>query len=265
VLSRPAVTYAASSVAGGVRELNEDAVLADMSVFVVADGMGGHAAGEVASALALQQMAVLRGQGDVRPEEILAAIEAANRSILDWSAARPETRGMGTTLSGMCLGAVGGSPHWFVFNVGDSRVYRYISGVLIQVTTDHSEVQELVTAGRITAEEARAHPRRNVVTRSLGTDPAPTPDVWVLPAEPGDTFLICSDGLPLELEDADMAHVLARELPPQEAVDLLVAMALAAGGRDNVSVIIVSVPAGSEPQPVDVSTAPRHRVFEESD
>jgi serine/threonine protein phosphatase PrpC len=259
------VTYAASTVAGAVRELNEDAVLADTPLFVVADGMGGHAAGEVASALALQQLAALRGQVDVRPEGILTAIEAANQSILDWSAARPETLGMGTTLSGVCLGEVGGSPHWFVFNVGDSRVYRYAAGSFAQVTTDHSEVEELVLAGRISAEEARGHPRRNVVTRSLGTDPAPTPDIWVLPAGAGETFLICSDGLPLEVEDSDIAAVLARELPPQEAVNMLVDMALAAGGRDNVSVVVVSVPASSEPQPVDVSTAPRHRAHEESE
>jgi len=252
---------AAATAAGRVRELNEDAVLSASPVFAVADGMGGHAAGEVASALALEQLAAFAAEPDMRPEALLAAIEAANRAILLCAEQRPETRGMGTTVSGVCLGEVGGSAHWFVFNVGDSRVYRFAAGHLTQVTTDHSEVEELISAGQISSEQARTHPRRNVVTRSLGTDPAPTPDIWVLPATPSDTFLVCSDGLPLEVDDDEIAEVLALRLPPQDAADRLLSMALAAGGRDNVSVVVVCLPQTDELQPVDVSTAPRRRAL----
>src|SRR5580765_1304544 len=173
------VTAGARSDVGARRELNEDAILAVEPVFAVADGMGGHAAGEVASALALEQLATLAGHAALHPTDVLAAIERANAAILACVAERAETAGMGTTVSGVCLGEVGGSPHWFIFNVGDSRVYRFDQLGLVQVSTDHSEVQELVAAGHITAEQARTHPRRNVVTRSLGTEPAPVPDLWV--------------------------------------------------------------------------------------
>ncbi len=131
----------------------------------------------------------------------LAAIAAANQAILDWASTRADALGMGTTVSGVCLGSVGGSPHWFVFNVGDSRVYRLEDDRLSQVTTDHSEVEELLSSGVLSPEDARFYPRRNVVTRSLGTDPAPIADLWVFPVSGKDTFLICSDGLTNEVDD----------------------------------------------------------------
>lgn len=248
---------------GCLRELNEDSVLARPDVFVVADGMGGHAAGEVASALALDALVPLVGREDLRPDDVLAALAAGNDAILRRASEQAEIAGMGTTVTGICLGAVGGSQHWFVFNVGDSRVYRYANGALVQVTVDHSEVEELVAAGRITSEQARRHPRRNVVTRSLGSDPAPTPDIWVLPAVPGERFLICSDGLTSEVLEPDIAGVLGRGQAPQDVADTLVAMALAAGGHDNVSVIVVDLPAPTDAVLVEVATAPRARLTEE--
>jgi len=251
---------AAASDAGAVRALNEDAVLAASPIFLVADGMGGHAAGEVAAGIAVAELGKLAGTTDLGPDQLLDAIDAANRAILDWSASRPDTAGMGTTLSGVALGRVGGSPHWFVFNVGDSRVYRFDGAALTQVTTDHSEMEELIRAGAITAEQARHHPRRNVVTRSLGTDPAPIADIWVLPAEPGDTFLICSDGLTLEVDDVDMSAVLRAAREPADAAAALVARAIAAGARDNVSAVVVSLPRVAEQTTADVATAPRHRL-----
>jgi protein phosphatase len=241
--------HAAVTATGGVRRTNEDAVLVSPPVFAVADGMGGHAAGEVASALALEPLAALARMPDPKPEMVLNAIEAANEAILARGDERPQQRGMGTTLTGLCLGAMGGTPHWYVFNVGDSRVYRFAGNRLSQVTVDHSEVAELVAAGRIDAEQARLYPRRNVLTRSLGSDPAPTADMWVLPADPDETFLLCSDGLTLEVDDAHIGDVLARNMSPADTADALVSMALAAGGRDNVSVVVVRL------LPVDRSAA----------
>jgi PPM family protein phosphatase len=142
----------------------------------------------------------------------------------------------------------GGSDHWAVFNVGDSRVYRCIDDRLTLVTVDHSEVRELVDGGFITEEEAAHHPLRNVVTRSLGTTTAPTPDVWVLPPHPGERFLICSDGLSNELGADDIRRLLTGTDDPQQAAEALVSAAVEAGGRDNVSVIVVVLDA-EEQQP----------------
>lgn len=250
-------TAGAATDVGRSRELNEDAICLIPPVFAVADGMGGHAAGEVAASLALAELSRLAGRDDLAPTDLLAAIEAGNDAILAWSANRVDTAGMGTTLTGVCLGSIANSPHWFVFNVGDSRVYRLAGGVLSRVTVDHSEVEELVTAGTISADDARSHPRRNVVTRSLGTSPAPTPDIWVLPASEGDLFVICSDGLPLEVAEPDIAEAVSRGDSPQQTADTLVQMALAGGGRDNVSVVIVGVPVDSTVNAADVCTAPR--------
>lgn len=241
---------------GCVRQLNEDAVLAQWPLFAVADGMGGHAAGQMAAAITLEHLSVLVGRSDLDRADVLDAIAEANAAILREGAANQAVSGMGTTVSGVCLASIGGSPHWLIFNVGDSRVYRFSDGALSQVTVDHSEVEELVAAGQITREQARVHPLRNVVTRSLGTDPAPACDLWVLPAEDGDRFLVCSDGLTGELEVADIAATLAEQGNPQQAADELVAKALASGARDNVSVIVLGLPLADAEAPVDV-TAPR--------
>ena len=192
--------WGAATDVGAVRDHNEDAVLADPPVFAVADGMGGHAAGEVASALALEQLSALRGRAELGDEDVRAAIGAANEAILSWSAEHPETAGMGTTVTGACLAGADGAPHWLVFNVGDSRVYRFADGILSQVTTDHSEVQELVDAGQLTADQAEHYIRRNVVTRSLGSEPAPAADIFPLQVGAGESFLICSDGLTNEVD-----------------------------------------------------------------
>jgi protein phosphatase len=236
------IGFGAATHVGRVRADNEDAVLAVPDVFAVADGMGGHAAGEVASAIAMEHVGRLAGRDDLGPDDVIGAIATANDAILAWAAEHPETSGMGTTVTGVCHGTLDGAPHWLVFNVGDSRTYRQAGAALEQVTVDHSEVAELVAAGRITPAEARDHPLRNVVTRSLGTDPAPEADVWVLPAGEGDRFLLCSDGLPLEVSDSDIAEVMRRALTPQDTAEALVEMAVAAGGRDNVSAVVVELP-----------------------
>ena len=203
--------------------------------------MGGHAAGEVASQLAVTEFARLAEQAPVRAEDLTETVRRANEHILSASAERDDRLGMGTTLTG--IGVVGSEQgeQLAVFNVGDSRVYRLTGGQLGQLTVDHSAVQELVDAGRLTAEAARSHPRRNVVTRSLGSNPGPAPDVWLVQPVPGDRYLVCSDGLTGEVEDSVIAELLSTIPDPQAAADQLVRRALAAGGHDNVTVVVLDV------------------------
>jgi serine/threonine protein phosphatase PrpC len=226
---------------GRVRTLNEDSLLAVPGLFVVADGMGGHAAGEVASQLAVAEFARLAEQAAVRAEDVAETVRRANEHILAAGAERGDRHGMGTTLTG--VGVVGSEQgeQLAIFNVGDSRVYQVTEGQLRQLTVDHSAVQELVDAGRLTAQAARTHPRRNVVTRSLGTDPAPDADVWLVQPVAGDRFLVCSDGLTGELQDSDIAELLGQNPDPQAAADELVRQAVAVGGHDNVTVVVLDV------------------------
>jgi protein phosphatase len=216
----------AATDVGKIRRRNEDSVLVGTGVYAVADGMGGHAAGDVASDLAVTALrrlddAVVRGPLDVRDE-----IVQANADILAAAVADPDLGGMGTTATGICLAMVDGDECWVVFNVGDSRVYRFTGGELDQLTVDHV-APEAITM------------RRGVITRALGTEPGPRPDLWVRPAVPGERYLICSDGLSLELTDQDIAEVLAACPDPQEAAEELVRRAVLAGGRDNVTVVVV--------------------------
>jgi protein phosphatase len=242
---------------GRVRSLNEDSLWVSDGLFVVADGMGGHAAGEVASALAVAALSALAGLRPMRAEDITKAIWRANTRILEAGYARGDRFGMGTTVTGLGVVSVGAGEHWAVFNVGDSRVYRFAGGMLSQLTVDHSEVEELVAAGRLRREEARVHPRRNVVTRSLGSDPAPVADIWVFPPTVGDRFLICSDGLTTEVEDADIARTLHDVRDPQAAAERLVHQANEAGGHDNVTAIVVDLTSVDASAPVaDEATSP---------
>jgi protein phosphatase len=234
------ITAGAATHPGLVRSANEDSMVTTPMFAAVADGMGGHAAGEVASRIAVESIAELAAQPGPSPDDVVEAVTRANRRILEQGATRRELAGMGTTLSGIGLVKVAGAPQWIVFNVGDSRVYRYADATLAQLSVDHSEVAELLAAGQLTADEARDYPRRNVVTRSLGSDPPPRPDVWVFPPQPGERFLICSDGLTLELSDAEIAAVLEKYPDPQTAARELIEHALAAGGRDNVTAIVVA-------------------------
>jgi protein phosphatase len=230
--------WGAATDVGAVRDHNEDALFAQPPLFVVADGMGGHAAGETAARLAIEQIAELAEAAALDADAVRAAVAAANAAILSWSVDHPETAGMGTTLTGLCLGTDDGRPAVLVFNVGDSRVYRMADGALAQVTTDHSEVQELVAGGALAPEQAKHYVRRNVVTRSLGSEPAPAADVWALPVVPGERFVVCSDGLSGELDDDEIADLVGGA-DPQQAAERLVAAAVEAGGHDNVSVIVV--------------------------
>ncbi|MCW2494802.1 protein phosphatase 2C domain-containing protein [Jatrophihabitans sp.] len=240
-MTLPAVTFGSATDVGCVRDHNEDALLAQAGVFIVADGMGGHAAGEVAAAIAVSVFARLAGRAEVQPDELLDCVADANAEVLRVSDEQPETAGMGTTVSGVVLTLIDGAPQWIVVNVGDSRTYLRTAEGLSRRTIDHSEVEELVLAGYLTPAEARVHPRRNVVTRSIGSDPAPLPDVWVLPASAGDQLLVCSDGLTNELDDGTIDQLLGSGGTPQEVAAVLVERARLAGGHDNITVIVVQL------------------------
>ena len=236
----PLLAVGVATDVGAVRKHNEDAARAEGSVFVVADGMGGHAAGEVASGIAADTMVELSARPDLRADDIVGQVGEANRRILDSAEKHPEQAGMGTTVTGLAAVSADGDWHWVVFNLGDSRVYRYVDGELTQVTADHSEVWELVERGALSPEQAQRHPGRNIVTRSLGRDPMGMVDTWELAPEAGDVFLVCSDGLSNELSSEQIRAVLAERTDAQSAADELVRQAVAAGGRDNVTAIVVA-------------------------
>jgi len=242
---------------GLVREVNEDALLADPPLFVVADGMGGHAAGDVASWLAVRALADLVGRGSVSGQHTVDAVSTANSAILRAANDDHQRLGMGTTVTGLVSVKAGGAEHWMVFNVGDSRVYRLSHGHFIQLTVDHSEAEELVTAGRLTRGQARDYRRRNVLTRSLGTDPPPALDSWLFPPADRERFLLCSDGLTSEVEDHQIEACLRTNLDPQKAAEELLRRALEAGGRDNITVIVVDGMSDADPSDTEQDTRPR--------
>ncbi|GAA1364264.1 protein phosphatase 2C domain-containing protein [Arthrobacter rhombi] len=238
------------------RPLNEDALLAERHLFAIADGMGGHEAGEVASSICVTTFA--RGQeaaGEwLTPEHLQQFMVDADRAIREAAGSRA-----GTTVSGAALVRQGDAPYWLVFNVGDSRTYLLSEDEFRQVTVDHSEVQEMVDRGEITAEQALTHPRRNVITRALGTGEDSDADFWMLPARPGDRLLICSDGLTNEVSDAAIRDVMMSRTPPQIAVDDLLQAALRSGGRDNITLVIVDVKLEHEDDQF-TDTAPRAQI-----
>ena len=164
--------YGSGTHVGRRRSLNEDSVLVGRRVWAVADGMGGHAAGDVASAIIVERLKDLDTADIVSPADVVATITHANEDVVNHAKAHPETWGLGSTVAGLAEVDFGGEPHWAVFNVGDSRVYRLWDEVLSRVTIDHSEIEELILEGKITEEEARTHYLRNVITRSIGSIPS---------------------------------------------------------------------------------------------
>lgn len=221
---------------GRLRSENQDSVYGAAGLYLVADGMGGQPAGDVASKLAIAELSSL--SAPIALPALQEVIQRANDRLLAEGRQDPHRRGMGTTLSGL---AVVEDDRWAVINIGDSRVYRYADGQLAQLTVDHSAVQQLVDAGLLDARAALRHPRRNVVTRSLGTEPPPVPDIALRDPVVGERFLVCSDGLTNELSDAQIAALLEEAADPQQAANQLVEQAVAAGGRDNVTVIVVQL------------------------
>ncbi len=256
----PNADWGAATDTGLRRSHNEDSYVAQPSLFAVADGMGGHRAGEVASRIAIDTLAdAMSGPGaaGARAEDILAAVTRAHEEIVAAAGRDPDLTGMGTTVTGLAVVTIGGHEHWAVFNVGDSRVYRLYGGSLTQVTVDHSEVEELVAGGIIDREQARSDLRRNVITRSLGSEFPPQVDLWVFPTTPGETFLVCSDGLTGELTDAEIAELLQSSATARDAAWRLVDAAVSAGGRDNVTAVVVSLAPQDGADGVDEDTSPR--------
>lgn len=235
---------------GLVRRMNQDHMLVAEPLFAVADGMGGHAAGEVASETALD---ALLGAVGAEPSEggwtangIAEAVRAANRAVWDEAQANPDFRGMGTTLTALALIRDGGTERLAVANVGDSRTYRLREGHLEQLTVDHNLVSELVAEGQIRPDEAETHPQRHVLTRVLGVYPDVEVDVLLTDPAIGDRFLLCSDGLPREVPDPQIESVLRRLASPVDAARELVAAARLHGGSDNVTVVVVDVADDSD-------------------
>ena len=224
---------------GRVRNINQDAALVaeDAGLFAVADGMGGHAAGEVASQVALEAFR------NTRPDhvaDIVDGVRLANRAVFDRAEEVPEYRGMGTTLTAIALvHDEDEQDEIAVVNVGDSRAYLLKDGELSQLTEDHSLVEDMVRSGQMSKEEARVHPQRNIVTRVLGLERDVDVDSLQVTPYTGYRFLLCSDGLTNEVDEPRIASVLRRYDDPGEAADELVRLANEAGGRDNITVIVV--------------------------
>jgi len=239
--------WGAATDVGRLRSVNEDSVLTATPLFAVADGMGGHAGGEVASDVALTTLEDRFAAEPRTTQALVQAVRDANTAIYERALVEPNLHGMGTTLTGVALVERDGNERLAVVNVGDSRTYVVQDGILQQITRDHTYVEDLVAAGEITADEARFHPRRHIITRALGIDPDVQVDAWEAPAAAGDRYLVCSDGLFNEVDDGQIAAVLTGTEDPQYAADTLIELANAAGGRDNISVIVVDVVATPEP------------------
>jgi serine/threonine protein phosphatase PrpC len=234
------LVFAAATDVGRMRTNNEDSYLSSQPVAAVADGMGGHSAGEVASAIAIEELAALRDRGPWESEtaatdDLKQAILRANRRIRETAASDRKLKGMGTTL--VALVEDGDMVH--VANVGDSRGYLLRQGELSQVTVDHSLVQELVDDGRLSPEDAERHPQRSVITRALGIDPEVEFDLFTYKLQVGDRLLLCSDGLSDVVEPAQIRKVLLKVPSAQRAARELVKVANANGGPDNITVIVV--------------------------
>lgn len=235
--ARPAKrTYSGLTDIGRVRTHNEDSVLVEPPLFAVADGLGGHEAGEVASGIAVE---ALRQAAPAQPDPkaLGRAVREANRAVIKAAREGRGREGMGTTLT---VAVVKGL-HVAVAHVGDSRAYLLHGDVLERVTRDHSVVADMIGQGTLTEEEARVHPHRSVITRALGTDPNMHADVYEVDASPGDRLMLCSDGLTGMLTDQHIAEILGEYGDPELAARTLIDAANEAGGHDNVSVVIVDI------------------------
>lgn len=231
-----ALMWGARSDVGCVRNHNEDSYLVAPPLFCVCDGMGGHAAGEVASAIAVETIASVAPKS-TDAAQLGAAIEAANAAIIEAALNGVGRPGMGCTATAAYIEGT----TLAVAHVGDSRAYLLHEGTLIRVTRDHSYVEELVDAGEITADEARVHPNRSVITRALGSDPAMYADHFTLNIEEGDRLILCSDGLSSMITDGEIEHIATKSSTAQICTDNLVDAALAAGGSDNVTVLVIDI------------------------
>jgi serine/threonine protein phosphatase PrpC len=250
------VSVGAATDVGRARERNEDSYLAMPPVYIVADGMGGHRGGNVASSLAMEVMASLASGGDWHG--LAQQVREANTAILERSRGDRSLQGMGTTITATYMD----DDEVHLAQVGDSRAYLLRGGQLSQITTDHTLVHEMVRRNQITPEEAEHHPQRSILTRALGVDDGVEVDEFTVQVQPGDRILLCSDGLHSMVDDAAIEQVLKEEPDPQRAAERLVALANEAGGMDNITVVVMDYQAGDgfegatwEPQPPADSAA----------
>ena len=230
------ISWGARSDVGLVRGHNEDSFLLRAPLFMVSDGMGGHAAGEVASSITVETIGN-RAPGTADDVLLGAAVESANMSVIEASEQGIGKPGMGCTATAVLIEG----NRMAVAHVGDSRAYVLRQGTLVRITHDHSYVEELVDSGQITADEARTHPSRSIITRALGSDPDMYADHFSLEVNDGDRVILCSDGLSSMISDAEIESLAVSSATPQQAADNLVAAALTAGGSDNVTVVVVDV------------------------
>ncbi|MDI6843262.1 MAG: Stp1/IreP family PP2C-type Ser/Thr phosphatase [Anaerosomatales bacterium] len=231
--------YAGASDTGLVRPSNEDAYLMEPPLFAVADGLGGHQAGEVASTVAMETL-FAHAPKRAEAKGLARAVRAANAAVIEAAEQGRGREGMGTTLTAAMVEGT----RIAVAHVGDSRAYLLSRGELAQLTQDHSLVADMVRSGTLSPEAARQHPNRSVITRALGSDPNMVADAFEVQAAPGDRLLLCTDGLTGMVEDSAIAEVLKTAPSPKAAVARLIAAANEAGGHDNITVVVVDLPAG---------------------
>lgn len=234
-------TFGSRTDVGCVREHNEDSLVVAPPLYVVCDGMGGHAAGEVASEIAVNVIAQ-RAPAFPDATALGQAVEEANLAIIQGAREGVGRAGMGCT----CTAAMLENERLVIAQVGDSRAYLLHQGKLQQLTRDHSLMADLIEAGQITPAEARVHPQRSVITRALGSDPRTQPDLFEINVQTGDRLLLCSDGLTSMIEDSEVEAILRKTADPQLAASQLVNAAIAAGGHDNVTVVVVNVTGFAE-------------------
>ncbi len=234
------VSYGSRTDVGLIRDHNEDSLTVTPPLFAVADGMGGHAAGEVASEVAIQSLLAHAPQ-TADGDDLARAVVEANRAVIRAAREGLGRQGMGTTMTAAVLEG----PRLIIAQVGDSRAYLLHQDRLQVITRDHSLMADLIESGQITPEQAKTHPQRSVITRALGSDPNTLPDIYEMTVEDGDRLLLCSDGLSGMVDDDLLESTLVRISNPQKCANALVEEALAAGGHDNVTAIVVDVAAGS--------------------
>jgi serine/threonine protein phosphatase PrpC len=241
--ARAKQSWAALTDIGRVRTHNEDSVLAQPPLFVVADGLGGHEAGEVASSIAVE---TLRDHAPRRPDSkaLARAVKAANREVIRSAREGFGKQGMGTTMTA----AIVEGTRIAIAHVGDSRAYLLHAESLVRLSEDHSMVADMIRRGQLTEAEARYHPNRSVITRALGTDPNMLADTYEIDAAPGDRLLLCSDGLTSMLEDGLICEILEQYRTPEVAARMLVDAANDAGGHDNISVVVVDIEGSGSPR-----------------
>lgn len=246
-VSKVELHFGAATDVGRVRHHNEDSHLAEPPVFVVADGMGGHQGGEVASGIVVEEFAKLAATGFDRSkgaEVVSATLQAAQGRIEEYGAGRRRPGRpwyAGTTVVAALLVEDAGTDKWLLVNLGDSRIYRLVEGRLDQISVDHSVVQELMDAGMLTRSDAARHPERHVITKAVGGPTLPEPDFFLLPLSAAERLVLVSDGVSGLLDDPEIAEILTAAPDPRDAADRLVRAAVEAGGTDNATAVVVDV------------------------